>query len=205
MKRVWLNLLLLCAAASLSAQSYQRIDRYEEDLYGKRLHVSGSFTQLQQVRDYWSREYTRLKGYEQYDITLCGNGESVLRISIPVSELFQPNDSVLSIQSEGVLRPFLRLLRGDGAKATVLVACHSDNNGSPCYLEHITTRRAKAICTWMRRQGVESRSARAYGVGNHVSLNDNRTLSDREANRRVTFYLVPNRHMLKLAKRRKLV
>ncbi len=186
------------------AQSYERLSDYEMNRYGKKMHVSGSFDAMRQVRSYWTKEFTRLKGYEQYEMTLCGNGESVMKITMPVNVLFQANDSVLSVQSIGLLRPLLRLLR-DEKKATMIVACYSDNNGSPRYLDGITQLRAQAVCDWMKEQGVKSRVISGFGMGNHVPLNQNQTMAERAANRRVTLYLVPTKSMMKLAKKKKLI
>jgi len=204
MKRVLVNLLVLCLSASVFGQSYQRLSDYEMERYGKELHVNGSFEAMQQIRSYWTKEFTRLKDYEQYDMTLCGNGESVLKITVPVNVLFFSNDSTLSVQSIGLLRPLLRLLR-DEKKASLVVACYSDNNGSPRYLDGITQVRAQAICDWMNKEGVSSRVTSGFGMGNHVPLNQNLNMAERASNRRVTFYLVPSRQMMKLAKKKKLI
>lgn len=205
MKRVWLNLLLLCLSVSVSAQQYARLNEYEESLYGKHLHVMGSYEAMQQVRSYWFNQFDRLKSYHLIEMTLCGNGESVLKVEMPSSLLFDPNEASLNIQSEGMLRPFLRLLRGKEAKATLLVACYSDNNGSELYLNEMTSERAQAICQWMTTQGVDKKAVKGYGVGNHVPLNGNANMQEREQNRRITLYLVPNKQMMKLARRNKLV
>ncbi len=204
MKRVLVNLLVFCLSASLFGQSYARLSDYEMERYGKELHVNGSFEAMKQVRSYWTKQFGRLKGYEQYEMTLCGNGESVLKITMPVSDLFQANDSVLSVQSIGLLRPLVRLLR-DERKATLVVACYSDNNGSVRYLDNLTQVRADAICDWMQGQGVKSRVTSGFGMGNHVPLNQNQSMAERAANRRVTLYLVPTKQMMKQAKRKKLI
>ena len=203
MKKVLLSLLALCAASGLWAQDYERMSAYEEELYGSKMHVNGSFSAMRQVRQYWSREYDRLKCYENYQMALCGDGEAVFKVTIPSRLLFEANDSTLLRQADGVLRPFLRLLRGKEAKASVVVACSSDNNGSADYLDSFTCNRARAICRWMEKQGVEA-AMYGYGIGNHVPLTDNSNRAAREENRRVTLYLVPNRQMMKLAKKGRL-
>ena len=203
MKRVLLNLLAICAATGLFAQSYERMSAYEEELYGSKMHVKGSWDAMRQVRQYWSSEYDRLKCYDNYQMALCGDGEAVFKVTIPSRLLFVPNDSALLRQADGVLRPLLRLLRGKEAMASVVVACCSDNNGSTNYLEDFTRDRARAICGWLEKQGVEA-AMYGYGIGNNVPLNANGNLAEREENRRVTLYLVPNRQMMKLAKKGKL-
>ncbi len=203
MKKVLLSLLALCAASGLWAQDYERMSAYEEELFGSKMHVNGSFDALRQVRQYWNQEYARLKVYDKYQIALCGDGEAVFKVTMPANLLFEANEATLLFQADGILRPLLRLLRGKEAMASVVVACCSDNNGSDSYLDSFTRNRARAICSWLEKQGVEV-AIYGYGIGNHVPLNDNSTLAEREENRRVSLYLVPNRQMMKLAKKGKL-
>lgn len=204
MKRVLVNLLLLCLSVSAFAQSYDRMSDFELNCFGKKMHVNGSFDAMRQVRSYWTKEFGRLKGYDQYEMTLCGNGESVMKITLPVNALFAANDSVLAVQSIGLLRPLIRLIR-DEKNATLIVACYSDNNGSPHYLDRLTQRRAQAVCDWMQSQGVKSRQISGFGMGNHVPINQNLTMAERAANRRVSLYLVPTKSMMKKAKKKKLI
>ncbi|MBP5716202.1 MAG: hypothetical protein J6W69_03715 [Bacteroidales bacterium] len=203
MKKVLLSLCCLCAGFSLFGQDYQRLSLYEEELFGSKMHVNGSFDAMRQVRQYWNQEYARLKVYDKYQIALCGDGEAVFKVTMPTSLLFEANEPTLLSQADGILRPLLRLLRGKEAMASVVVACCSDNNGSADYLDNFTRSRARAICSWLEKQGVEV-AIYGYGIGNHVPLNGNGTLAEREENRRVTLYLVPNRQMMKLAKKGKL-
>lgn len=199
MKRVLLSLLCLGFVSGLWAQSYERLTKYEEDLYGRRIHVSGSFEAMRQIRQYWGKEYERLNN-NKCQMVLCGNGEGVLKVTIPSRLLFQANDSAMLTQADGMLRPFLRLLRGKDALASVLVACYSDNNGSDNYLKGFSLSRAEAVSQWLRRQGVTAKVS-TYGIGNHAPLNENSNIAEREQNRRVSLFLVPNKQMLRMAKK----
>lgn len=203
MKRALLSLFCLGLSFALSAQTYERLSAYEENLMGRSIHVNGSFDAMQQVRKYWNKEYKRLSN-EHYQISLCGNGECVFKVTIPSRLLFVQNDSTMLVQADGMLRPFLRLVRGKEAKASVVIACHSDNNGSEQNLNHITAARAESVCDWLIKQGVTAK-VKTFGLGNHAPLNENSTLKEREQNRRVTLYLVPNKQMMKLAKKKKLI
>lgn len=202
MKRVLLSLVCLCLATSIFGQSYERLSEYEEDLFGKSIHVSGSFDALKQVRQYWTNEYNRLNS-DKCSMSLCGNGEAVLKVTIPVRLLFSANESSLQSQADGMLKPFLRLLRGGDAVASLVIACYSDNNGSSRYLDEMTLERANELHNWLLKQGVSSK-VRTFGLGNHVPLNANSNVAEREENRRVSFFLVPNKQMMKLAKKQKL-
>lgn len=203
MKRVLLSLLCLIGTMSLWGQSYERLSTFEENLFGRNIYVSGSYDAMKQVRQYWNNEFSRLKN-DKYSIAFCGNGEAVLKVTIPVRLLFKANEPSLQAQADGMLRPFLRFLRGRDATASLVIACHSDNNGSARYLNEMTLDRANEIQNWMQKQGVTAK-VHTYGVGSNVPLNDNASISEREENRRVSFYLVPNKQMMKLAKKQKLI
>ena len=203
MKRVLLSLWCILLVQLAFGQRLERLSEQEEALFGKRVYVADDYDAMKAIRCYWIQESIRLQSHN-YEFAHCGNNEAVLKVTIPSRLLFQQGDSVLSATADGFLRPFLRLLRGNEAMATVVVACHSDNNGSERYLKRITTNRANAIGRWLQKQGVDARGIGCYGVGNDVPRTDNSSLAKREQNRRVTLYLVPNRHMMKLAKRKKL-
>ena len=68
----------------------------------------------------------------------------------------------------------------------------------------MTLNRAYSVREWLQKQGVSSKVL-CYGMGNKVPLNENRNMEEREVNRRVALYLVPNRSMVKLAKKNKLI
>jgi outer membrane protein OmpA-like peptidoglycan-associated protein len=67
----------------------------------------------------------------------------------------------------------------------------------------MTAGRAATIARWMQKQGVDPTQVHSYGLAQHSSRTDNSTMRKREQNRRVSLYLVPNKHLLKLAKKGK--
>ena len=203
MRRVLLSLCCFCIAAFSYAQQYERLSSYEQGLFGEQLHLSSSYKVMSQIQQYWKNQYDRLKT-DKYEIVQCGTGESVLKVTIPSRYLFVDNNSALQRQADGMLRPFLRFLRGQEAVATVIIACYSDDNGSQNYLDFMTLNRAYSVREWLQKQGVSSKVL-CYGMGNKVPLNENRNMEERELNRRVALYLVPNRSMVKLAKKNKLI
>ncbi|MBR0037594.1 MAG: OmpA family protein [Bacteroidales bacterium] len=200
MKRVLLSLFAILLVSLSFAQTVERLTDYEDNLFGKKVYVSSDYETLKAVRRLWTQESIRLRS-SNYEFAQCGNSDAVLKVTIPSRLLFQQGDSVLSQTADGILRPFLRMLRGDQAVATLVIACYSDNNGSEKYLNHITTLRANAIARWVQKQGMSARDVSAYGMANNVPKTDNSSLAKRERNRRVTLYLVPNRRMLRNIKR----
>jgi len=194
---------LLLAPVSVEAQNYERLSEYEQNLYGSSAYVNGDYETMKTIRAYWQKETSKLKN-RNYEFVLCGNAEGVLKVTIPSRLLYQQGDTLLSVQADAILRPFLHLVRGDEALATCIVSCHSDNNGSEKYLNNLTKSRASSIFRWMLKQGVPAPSLRYYGLGKRVHRVDNENIKNREMNRRVTIYFVPNKKMIKLAKKGKL-
>lgn len=196
-------IMLIVALSCGNAQTYERLTEYEQNLFGKKVYVSGDYEAMKNIHRYWTQESIRLKG-KNYEFAQLGVNDGVLKVTIPSRLLFLQDDSVMTVQADGVLRPFLRLLRGDEAVASVVIGCHSDNNGSDRYLKRITSGRASALAAWFRKQGVQQQMISEYGMGRNVSRTDNSSMAARERNRRVTLYLVPNKRMMKLAKKGKL-
>lgn len=201
--RLYLSLALMLIASVGYAQTYERLSDYEQTLFGRKVFVSGDYETMKSVHRYWVQESIRLKG-RNYEFAQLGVNDGVMKVTIPSRLLFAQEDSVLSLQADGMLRPFLRLIRGNEALATVVVTCHSDNNGSDNYLNQMSAGRARSLSTWLKKQGVAPTAVSTYGIGKKVPRTDNANMAARERNRRVTLYFVPNKRMLKLAKKGKL-
>lgn len=193
---------LLLGCASLFAQSFERMSQYEQNLYGKRVYVNAEYEVQRQIVSFWSQEMLKFKN-PAYEMALTGN-DMVWKITVPARLLYQANDTTLSTQSEGILRPLLRYVRGEGAYATLVVANYSDNNGSEKFLLNSTAARSRAIMRWFIKQGMLPADVEAFGLGNKVPRAENKNMRGRERNRRVTFYLVPNKRMLRDARAGKL-
>ena len=194
---------LLLNTASVKAQNYERISEYEQELYGESVYVNGEYETMKNIRSYWVKECNKLKS-RNHEFVLCGNTEAVLKVTIPSRVLFHQSEATLSNGAENVLKPLLKFVFGDAAIATCIVSCHSDNNGSDKYLNNITKDRAAAVSEWFLNHGVAPSSVTSYGLGKKVSRTRNENIRQREQNRRITIYFVPNKNMLKLAKKGKL-
>ena len=53
----------------------------------------------------------------------------------------------------------------------------------------------------MLKQGVNPNNVQYFGLGNKIYKTNNDNVKNRELNRRVTIYFVPNKKMLKMAKK----
>lgn len=188
------------------AQNVERIPEHEQTLYGEVAHVNGDYQTMKNIRRYWMQETERLSsfGRNSLEFALVGGYEGILKVTVPSDEIFVAGDTLMTPNTDGILYPLIRFLRGSDAMASVIVSCYSDNNGSEAYLNRLTSSRAAVIGRWISRQGVNASNISCYGLAGRSPLTDNSSMKKREQNRRVSFYLVPNKHMLKLAKKGRL-
>lgn len=204
MRRAWVSLLLLIFSTVLLAQQSERLSDVEQKLYGNHIAVTGDFETMKAVHRYWVQETLRLKAMRRFEFHTTGYQEGVLKVTIPTSLLFAQTDTLLSTQADGALRPFLHLLVGENAVANVVVSCHSDNNGSPAYLQRQTASRARAVQRWFLKQRVSPTGIVSFGVADRSPRTKNQTMEQRAKNRRITLYFVPTKKMLRNAKKGKL-
>lgn len=200
--RLFVLLILFSGApVALHAQGFERMSDIEADVYADKVFVSGDYETMKNVRRFWQKEVQRLHSMRQLEFVLTGSNDAVLKVTIPARALFNQNDTTLVSSAEGLLRPFLRLVRGDDAVASIVIASFTDNNGSESYLSKLSTGRSSALHRWFAKQGVGPADIRSFGFGNRVPRNQNANIRERERNRRVSLYFVPNKKMLKTAKK----
>lgn len=123
----------------------------------------------------------------------------VLMITMPVSELFAPNDTLVKPSASKAMAPILQQLRTPD-KYKLLVTVHSDDTGTEEYLNSLTRRRSDAIVEWIAAQGVPTAAVIPYGLGYDEPLNTEASRSGRARNRRVEFYFVPGPVMIQQLK-----
>lgn len=192
---------MLCFG-EVKAQNFERLSDIEAEQFGDFAIVnSNDYQTVKNLRQYWMQEMQRLKQIKQLQFSLTGSNEAILKVTIPARILFGQNDSVMTSNADNILRPFVRLVCGKEALATLIVAGYSDNNGSEKYLNMISGSRARQIHRWFARQGIGPNDARSFGFGNQVPRNENSSMAQRERNRRISLYLVPNKKMIKAAKK----
>ena len=124
----------------------------------------------------------------------------VVAVTIPVAELFLPNDTLVA---PFAVKPLLAISRHlkvpDFYK--VLIAVHSDDTGSEDYLNKLTTSRADAIVNWLELQGIKTEGIIPYGMGFDEPASVEPSRAARALNRRVEIYFVPGPQMFEALKR----
>ena len=133
-----------------------------------------------------------------YDVEIMRDDE-VIVITIPASQLFDANDTVLNRVGEERLKPFLRMIKNPGFYKLLLVM-HSDNTGSEFYTLNLTRQRVNAIFDWLDENGSVDYVV-PYALGDTDPIVDNNSVENRKRNRRLEIYLVPEKTMLQQAKK----
>ena len=133
-----------------------------------------------------------------YDVEIMRDDE-VIVITIPASQLFDANDTVLNKIGEERLKPFLRMIKNPGFYKMLLVM-HSDNTGSEFYTLNLTRQRVNAIFDWFDENGSVDYVV-PYALGDTDPIVDNNSVENRKRNRRLEIYLVPEQTMLQQAKK----
>lgn len=145
-------------------------------------------------------QYSMAVAFKQsnYDVEIMRDDE-VIVITIPASQLFDPNDTVLNKLGEEQLKPFLRMLNNPGFYKLLLVM-HSDNTGSSEYTLNLTRQRVNAIFDWFEENGSVDYVV-PYALGETDPIVDNNSVESRKTNRRLEIFLIPEQTMLQQAKK----
>lgn len=133
-----------------------------------------------------------------YDVEIMRDDE-VIVVTIPASQLFEPNDTVLTSVGETLLKPFLRMIKNPGFYKLLLVM-HSDNTGSSAYTLNLTRQRVNAVFDWFDENGSVDYVV-PYALGDTDPIVDNNSVENRKRNRRLEIYLVPEKTMIQQAKK----
>ena len=155
----------------------------------------------EQIQIYMKKQAQRFSSIKGALISTIREGE-VLKVSIPTNYIFQPNDTNFVEQADLRLRPILVFMRKN--LTTLIVTSHTDNTGSEQFLQKSCFERACRIEDWFLSNGVKVENMSVYSMVDTQPLYDNDSMENRSKNRRITFYLVPNKEMIKLAKKNKL-
>ena len=145
-------------------------------------------------------QYNMAVAFKQtnYDVEIMRDDE-VIVITIPASQLFDPNDTVLNKLGEEQLKPFLRMLNNPGFYKLLLVM-HRDNPGSSEYTLNLTRQRVNAIFDWFEENGSVDYVV-PYALGETDPIVDNNSVESRKTNRRLEIFLIPEQTMLQQAKK----
>lgn len=128
--------------------------------------------------------------HENLATDLTERDGTVLMVTVPVAELFDANDTLLSKSAASKLQALSHPLRTPD-KYKLIIAVHSDDTGTEDYRYYLTQTRAEAIRAWIEEKEIPVEAVVTYGVGYDEPINSEVSRKGRAANRRVEFYFVP--------------
>lgn len=156
--------------------------------------------QKAKVREYQQRVAKQLKA-AKWNVETTRNGEVVI-VTIPVNDLFMPNETQLKSTAGKYLQPFVGYL-DELDFYRMLLVMHSDNTGSEQYTDNLTSQRVVSVLKWLKGKVKNDDYIIPYAMGASDPLPDtpNNSVENREKNRRLEIYLVPGKAMIKKASR----
>ena len=195
--------IILVALALLIVGQQQLAAKDDYDIYDLSLDENLELPEIKndkqadKIQDF---QYDMAVAFKQsnYDVEVMRDGE-VIVVTIPASQLFDANDTVLNKVGEELLRPFLRMIKNPGFYKMLLVM-HSDNTGSEYYTLNLSRQRVNAVFDWFDENGSVDYVV-PYALGDTDPIVDNNSVENRKRNRRLEIYLVPEKTMLQQAKK----
>ena len=156
--------------------------------------------QRQQIVEFQRKQAKELieKGF----VVESTRNDEVLVVTIEAERLFMPNDTLLRVSSQPLLRQFTHFL--DKQLWKMLLVMYADNTGSNNYLKELSVKRVDAVYDWFDAKCNHTEQLVPYGLGNYNPLLPNNSIDNRRKNRRLEIFLIPNENMIKLAKDNKL-
>lgn len=170
--------------------------------FEKNMGVPLSGNVARQVDNLMANEARRIQRFKHVSVDRLREGE-VIRATIPMAQLFEPNDTLLSNKADNILRPFIRYMSFPGYYKLLLVT-HTDNTGSEEYTQQLSEERAVELYDWFCKNGADSTYIAAYAKGSKQPVTRNDSEEDRALNRRLEIYLVPGDVLLKDARKGKI-
>lgn len=197
-----LVMMLAIVAPFGEAKSKPKTKKQAVDIYDLSIDDNISMPELEKQADEIAKfQYSQAVALQQshQNVEMTRHGE-VLIITLSASQLFAPNDTVLSETGKLSLKPFLRYLETPGMYKMLLVM-HHDNTGSDRYTLNLTRSRVNAVYDWID-DNASVEYVVPYALGSTEPLVENNSVANRKYNRRLEIYLVPEQAMIQAAKKR---
>lgn len=150
-------------------------------------------TQLatRQLRSHMAKVATNLNP-TAWAVTKLRKGE-VIKIQLPIQQLFAPNDTLLSAEA---IAPLTSLQPYLSDRYNIAIVTHADNTGTESYTQQLTKQRAEAITHWLIEAGATATTLASYPMGSTQPLQPNNNVKNRAQNRRIELYLIPTTALL---------
>ncbi len=120
--------------------------------------------------------------------------DQVIKLLVPASSLFAPNDSVLKPSVSEILMPVLPQVKS--GEFNLIVAGYMDDSGKPEYTQKMTELRSAATARWFIDSGIDTSAVITYAFGSEQPRQPNTSVQARAENRRIELYLLPSQYLL---------
>jgi outer membrane protein OmpA-like peptidoglycan-associated protein len=135
----------------------------------------------------------------QVESVTDANGLQAVKLTFDSGILFATNKSDLNANSKAALNQCATLLKNN-ADCDIAIFGHTDNTGSDAINNPLSVKRAKAVETYLKGQGVSATQIRTVdGQGSTNPVADNSTAAGRQQNRRVEIYMYASQAMIQAA------
>lgn len=134
-----------------------------------------------------------------YRVETERNGE-VIVITIPARELFNPNETELLKSGRTRLEPLASYLKVQG-RFKVVLAMHSDDTGSASYKDRLTEDRLDSITEYLASISNYPDQMIGYAMADEEPLQPNNNIVNRDTNRRLEIFIVPDMGLIKKLKK----
>ncbi|HET9132662.1 MAG TPA: OmpA family protein [Gemmatimonadales bacterium] len=118
-------------------------------------------------------------------------GEGI-QVTFASGLLFDFDSDVTRSAARADLREFAASLL-EYPDSDILILGHTDQVGTSAYNQELSERRASAVASYLRQQGVLADRMTARGLGENEPISSNSTEAGRQANRRVEVSIFANR------------
>ena len=127
------------------------------------------------------------------------NGLQGVKVTFDSGILFATNSSTLNAASKASLSQFANVLKNN-SDCDIAIFGHTDNTGSDAINNPLSVKRAQAVETYLKSQGVSSVQIKQVdGQGSTNPVADNSTAAGRQQNRRVEVYMYASQAMINAA------
>lgn len=195
-------IMAVCVALIGGSPATAKTKKQAVDIYDLSIDDNIAMPQLEkqteEIKKFQYAQAIALQKNKQ-NVEMTRDGEVII-ITISASQLFLPNDTVLSDLGKQTLKPFLKYIETPGMYKMLLVM-HHDNTGSDRYTLNLTRSRVNSVYDWIDANA-STEYVVPYALGSTEPLVENNSVANRKFNRRLEIYLVPEQAMIQAAKKK---
>ena len=126
------------------------------------------------------------------DVVITNTGDRLI-VTLPQDILFEVDSAYVAPGLRSDLAALAQNLN-EYPNSTIRIVGHTDNSGDALYNQNLSERRAEAVASVLRSNGVTDGRIRTYGAGEDQPIASNLNAAGRAQNRRVEVVILPTQH-----------